>query len=106
MFSRPQTRQMGGIRPAVFTCLVILTSVDSTERSGRLTDTDLSHIEDLLNSVSGEVRSIEIPPTPLSVSPHRDKRILCRLGDSTYCPGELLFRMKCELETKYVLQIK
>ena len=96
---------MGGINPAAFLCLVILTSVDGTERSGRLTDTDLADVEDLLNSVSGEVRRIEIPPPPLSDSPHRDKRILCRLGDSTYCPGELLFRMKCELGTKYVLPI-
>ena len=88
-----QTRQMVGMIPAVFIYLVMLTSVtEGTERSGRLTDTELADIEDLLNSVGGEVRSIEISPPPQSDTPHRDKRILCRLGDNLYCPGEVLFR--------------
>ena len=83
------------MNPALFIYFVILTSVtEGTERSGSLTDTDLADIEDLLNSVRGEVRSIEISPPPQSSTTHRDKRILCRLGDNLYCPGEVLFRKK------------
>ena len=79
--------------------LLLLPSVRSMRRAGRLSDRDLAHIEDMLNSVEskGEMGSIDIPPPPDSHMLHRDQRILCRIGDKDYCPGEILFRKECEL---------
>ena len=82
--------------------LLLLNSVQSMRRTGRLSDTDIAHIEDMLNSLesNGDMSSIDIPPPPDSDMLHRDRRILCRIGDKDYCPGEILFRLhrqECEL---------
>ena len=75
--------------------LLLLPSVQSMRRTGRLSDADLAHIEDMLNSVEsqGDMTSIHIPPPPHSQMRHRDRRILCRIGDKDYCPGEILFTL-------------
>ena len=72
--------------------LVVLASVSvhCVERGGRLSEADIAQIEDMLNESEGDIRSIEIPPPPLSELPHRG--IMCSLGGSHYCPGEVLFR--------------
>ena len=74
---------------------LLLHSVQGMRRTGRLTDTDLAHIEDMLNSVEseGDMTSITIPPPPHTQMRHRDRRILCRIGDKDYCPGEILFKL-------------
>ena len=80
---------------------LLLTSVYSMERRGRLTDRDLASVEDLLNQMenNSDMRNIEIPPPPHTNMRHRDRRILCVIGDKDYCPGEVLFRRECELLT-------
>ena len=75
--------------------LLLLPSVLSMRRKGSLTDSDLAHIEDMLNDIEsdGDLRTIHIPPPPHSQMTHRDERILCRIGDKDYCPGEILFKL-------------
>ena len=88
---------------AIIHLLLLLSSVHSMRRTGRLSDTDIAHIEDMLNSLEshGEMSSIDIPPPPHSKMSHRDQRILCRIGDKDYCPGEILFKLdrkECQLK--------
>ena len=78
---------------------LLLSSARSMERSGRLRDSDLAHIEDMLNGSDGDMRSIDIPPPPHTQLPHRAVRIMCSLGDKHYCPGEVLFRREYRQQT-------
>ena len=75
--------------------LLLLPPVQSMRRTGMLSDRDIAHIEDMLNNVesNGDMNSIDILPPPDSDMLHRDKRILCRIGDKDYCPGEILFKL-------------
>ena len=64
------------------------------ERKGDMSDREMAEIEDMLNTVKddGDMTNLVILPPPFTEMAHRDKRILCRVGDKTYCPGEVLFR--------------
>ena len=74
--------------------LVTCSFAQGMERRGGLSDTAMAALEDLLNEVTGErpLTSLHIPPAPQSDHQHRDVTLLCRLADTYFCPGEVLFR--------------
>ena len=66
------------------------------ERKGDMSDKEMAEIEDMLNTVNddGDMTNLVILPPPSTEMFHRDERILCKVGDKTYCPGEVLFRKR------------
>ena len=66
------------------------------KRNGEMSDLEMAAVEDMLNDFNNIdfMKNLIIPAPPLTDMFHRDKRILCKVGDKLYCPGELLFRYR------------
>ena len=79
------------------TCLFLPTLHCRGEvRRGEMSDKEIAAIEDMLNTVTDDddvMNNLVVPPPPMTDMDHRDPRILCTLGNNTYCPGELLFSL-------------
>ena len=80
----------------ILTCpFLAFCKTSGMERKGKMSDKEMAEIEDMLNTIGeNDMRHIFIPPPPITELIHRDRRILCKVGSMSYCPGEYIFR-KC-----------